>query len=333
MDANMEERYLGRSGLKVSAMGLGCMGMSEFYGTGDPAESIATIHRAIELGITFLDTADMYGHGANEELVGKAIAGKRNQVVLATKFGIVRDPSDPSKRGIDGRPEYVRSACEASLRRLGVETIDLYYQHRVDPAVPIEETVGAMAELVREGKVRYIGLSEPGPETLRRAHRIHPVAAVQSEYSLWSRDPETEIIPACRQLGIGFVPYSPLGRGFLTSRIRSVEDLPQGDYRARTPRFQKENLEKNSKLLDTLEEIARKHQMTPAQVALAWIYAQGPEIVPIPGAKTLAHLEENAATLKRSISFIDVVRLAQAFPPGSAAGERYPEEMMKTVGR
>ncbi len=329
----MEERYLGRSGLKVSAMGLGCMGMSEFYGTGDPAESIATIHRAIDLGITFLDTADMYGHGANEELVGKAVAGKRAQVVLATKFGIVRDPSDPSKRGIDGRPEYVRSACEASLRRLGVETIDLYYQHRVDPAVPIEETVGAMAELVREGKVRYIGLSEPGPETLRRAHRVHPIAAVQSEYSLWSREPETEIIPACRQLGVGFVPYSPLGRGFLTSRIRSVEDLPQGDYRARTPRFQKENLEKNRKLLDALEEIARKHQMTPAQVALAWIYAQGPEIVPIPGAKTVAHLEENAATLKRSISFIDVVRLAQAFPPGSAAGERYPEEMMKTVGR
>jgi aryl-alcohol dehydrogenase-like predicted oxidoreductase len=333
VDAKMEERYLGRSGLKVSAMGLGCMGMSEFYGTGDPAESIATIHRAIDLGITFLDTADMYGHGANEELVGKAVAGKRAQVVLATKFGIVRDPSDPSKRGIDGRPEYVRSACEASLRRLGVETIDLYYQHRVDPAVPIEETVGAMAELVREGKVRYIGLSEPGPETLRRAHRVHPIAAVQSEYSLWSREPETEIIPACRQLGIGFVPYSPLGRGFLTSRIRSVEDLPPGDYRARTPRFQKENLEKNRKLLDALEEIARKHQMTPAQVALAWIYAQGPEIVPIPGAKTVAHLEENAATLKRSISFIDVVRLAQAFPPGSAAGERYPEEMMKTVGR
>ena len=329
----MEERYLGRSGLKVSAMGLGCMGMSEFYGTGDPAESIATIHRAIDLGITFLDTADMYGHGANEELVGKAVAGKRAQIVLATKFGIVRDPSDPSKRGIDGRPEYVRSACEASLRRLGVETIDLYYQHRVDPAVPIEETVGAMAELVREGKVRYIGLSEPGPETLRRAHRVHPIAAVQSEYSLWSREPETEIIPACRQLGIGFVPYSPLGRGFLTSRIRSVEDLPPGDYRARTPRFQKENLEKNRKLLDALEEIARKHQMTPAQVAPAWIYAQGPEIVPIPGAKTVAHLEENAATLKRSISFIDVVRLAQAFPPGSAAGERYPEEMMKTVGR
>ncbi len=329
----MEERYLGRSGLKVSAMGLGCMGMSEFYGTADPAESINTIHRAIDLGITFLDTADMYGHGANEELLGKAIAGKRAQVVLATKFGIVRDPSDPTKRGIDGSPEYVRSACEASLRRLGVEVIDLYYQHRVDPAVPIEETVGAMAALVREGKVRYIGLSEPGPETLRRAHRIHPVAAVQSEYSLWSRDPETEIIPACRQLGIGFVPYSPLGRGFLTSRIRSVEDLPPGDYRARTPRFQKENLEKNRKLLDTLDEIARKHQMTPAQVALAWIYAQGPEIVPIPGAKTVAHLEENAATLKRSVSFIDVVRLAQAFPPGSAAGERYSEEMMKTVGR
>ncbi len=329
----MEERYLGRSGLKVSAMGLGCMGMSEFYGAADPNEAIATIHRAIDLGITFLDTADMYGHGANEELVGKAIAEKRGQVVLATKFGIFRDPSDPSKRGINGHPDYVRMACEASLERLGIETIDLYFQHRVDPSVPIEETVGAMSELVREGKVRYIGLSEPGPETLRRAHRVHPVAAVQSEYSLWSRDPETEIIPACRQLGVGFVPYSPLGRGFLTSRIRSVEDLPPGDYRARTPRFQKENLEKNRKLLDSLEEIARKHQMTPAQVALAWIYAQGPEIIPIPGAKTIAHLEENAATLKRPISFIDVVRLAQAFPPGSAAGDRYPEDMMKLVGR
>ncbi len=329
----MEERYLGRSGLKVSAMGLGCMGMSEFYGAADPNEAIATIHRAIDLGITFLDTADMYGHGANEELVGKAIAEKRGQVVLATKFGIFRDPSDPSKRGINGHPDYVRMACEASLKRLGIETIDLYFQHRVDPSVPIEETVGAMSELVREGKVRYIGLSEPGPETLRRAHRVHPVAAVQSEYSLWSRDPETEIIPACRQLGVGFVPYSPLGRGFLTSRIRSVEDLPPGDYRARTPRFQKENLEKNRKLLDSLEEIARKHQMTPAQVALAWIYAQGPEIIPIPGAKTIAHLEENAATLKRPISFIDVVRLAQAFPPGSAAGDRYPEDMMKLVGR
>ena len=329
----MEERYLGRSGLKVSAMGLGCMGMSEFYGAADPNEAIATIHRAIDLGITFLDTADMYGHGANEELVGKAIAEKRGQVVLATKFGIFRDPSDPSKRGINGHPDYVRMACEASLNRLGIETIDLYFQHRVDPSVPIEETVGAMSELVREGKVRYIGLSEPGPETLRRAHRVHPVAAVQSEYSLWSRDPETEIIPACRQLGVGFVPYSPLGRGFLTSRIRSVEDLPPGDYRARTPRFQKENLEKNRKLLDSLEEIARKHQMTPAQVALAWIYAQGPEIIPIPGAKTIAHLEENAATLKRPISFIDVVRLAQAFPPGSAAGDRYPEDMMKLVGR
>ncbi len=329
----MEERYLGRSGLKVSAMGLGCMGMSEFYGKGDPEESIATIHRAIDLGITFFDTADMYGHGANEELLGRALKGKRDNVVIATKFGIVRDPSDPSKRGISGRPDYVKKACSASLARLGVETIDLYYQHRVDPEVPIEETVGAMAELVKEGKVRYIGLSEPGAQTLRRAHRIHPVAAVQSEYSLWSREVETEILPACRQLGVGFVPYSPLGRGFLTSRIRSLKDLPEGDYRVHTPRFSPENLEKNTHLLAIIDEIAKKNQVTPAQVALAWIYAQGPEIVPIPGAKSKVHLEENVQTLKHPISFADVVRLAEAFPPGVAAGERYPTEMMEAVGR
>jgi len=329
----MEERYLGRSGLKVSAMGLGCMGMSEFYGSADPEESMATLHRAIELGVTFLDTADMYGNGANEELVGKAIRDRRNKVTLATKFGIVRNPENPQQRSINGHPDYVRQACERSLARLGVETIDLYYIHRIDPSVPIEDTVGAMARLVEEGKVRFIGLSEPGAETLRRAHKTHPVAAVQSEYSLWTRDPEIEIIPACRQMGIGFVPYSPLGRGFLTSRIRTLEDLPEGDYRARTPRFQKENFDKNRKLLDFVEEIAKKHHMTPSQVALAWIFAQGPEIVPIPGAKTRAHLEENAATMKHPISFIDVVRLAQAFPLGAAAGERYPEEMMKTVGR
>ena len=329
----MEERYLGRSGLKVSAMGLGCMGMSEFYGKGDPQESIATIHRAIDLGITFFDTADMYGHGANEELLGQALKGKRDLVAITTKFGIVRDPSDPAKRGINGRPDYVKKACEASLRRLGVEVIDLYYQHRVDPETPIEETMGAMAELVKEGKVRYLGLSEPGAQTLRRAHHVHPIAAIQSEFSLWSREVETEILPACRQLGIGFVPYSPLGRGFLTARIKSQKDLPEGDYRVHTPRFSPENLEKNTKLLEVIDEIAKKHGMTPAQVALAWIYDQGPEIVPIPGAKTRAHLEENVETLKKKIAFLDVVRLAEAFPPGVAAGERYPREMMQSVGR
>jgi aryl-alcohol dehydrogenase-like predicted oxidoreductase len=328
----MEERYLGRSGLKVSAMGLGCMGMSEFYGSADPEESVATIHRATELGVTFLDTADMYGDGANEELVGKAIRDRRDKVTLATKFGIVRDRDNPQLRSINGRPDYVRLACERSLSRLGLETIDLYYIHRIDPAVPIEDTVGAMARLVQEGKIRFIGLSEPGAETLRRAHRTHPVAAVQSEYSLWTRDPEVEIIPACRQMGIGFVPYSPLGRGFLTSRIRNPEDLPADDYRTKSPRFLKENFEKNRKLLEVVEEIASKHHMTPSQVALAWIFAQGPDIVPIPGAKTRAHLEENVQTMKHPVSFIDVVRLATAFPLGAAAGDRYTPEMMKTVG-
>lgn len=328
----MEERYLGRSGLKVSSMGLGCMGMSEFYGKADPEESVATIHRAIELGITFLDTADMYGNGENEGLVGKAVRARRNLVTLATKFGIVRNPVNPGSRTVNGHPDYVREACLASLSRLGVETIDLYYLHRVDPSVPIEETVGAMALLVKEGKVRHLGLSEPGAETLRRAHQTHPITAVQSEYSLWTRDPETEILPACRQLGIGFVAYSPLGRGFLTSRIRSSQDLPSDDYRLRTPRFQKENLEKNRKLLSIIEEVAEKHQLTPSQVALSWLFAQGPDIVPIPGAKTRPHLEENVQTMKHPIPFLDVVRLAQAFPPGAVSGERYPEEMMKTVG-
>lgn len=329
----MEERYLGRSGLKVSAMGLGCMGMSEFYGTADPAESLATLHRALDLGVTFLDTADMYGSGANEELIGRAIRGRRNEVTLATKFGIVRNPGAPGSRAINGHPDYVAAACERSLSRLGVETIDLYYVHRIDPTVPIEETVGAMARLVDQGKVRYIGLSEPGAETLRRAHKVHPVAAVQSEYSLWTREPETEIIPACRQMGIGFVAYSPLGRGFLTSRIRTPEDLPADDYRTGSPRFQKDNFEKNRALLKIVEEIAEKHGVTPSQLALAWLFAQGPEIVPIPGAKTRAHLEENAQTMKHRVSFIDMVRLAQAFPAGVAAGDRYSAEMMKTVGR
>jgi aryl-alcohol dehydrogenase-like predicted oxidoreductase len=327
----METRSLGRSGLDVSAQGLGCMGMSEFYGPGDDAESIATIHRALELGITFLDTADVYGPFRNEELVGRAIRDRRDAVVLATKFGIVRDPADPTKRGICGRPDYVRSACEASLRRLGVERIDLYYQHRVDPAVPIEETVGAMAELVREGKVRFLGLSEAGPETLRRAARVHLIAALQSEYSLWSRDPEDGVLATCRELGVGFVAYSPLGRGFLTGQIKRFEDLAPDDYRRFSPRFQGENFARNLELVARVEALAREKGCTPAQLALAWVLAQGDDVVPIPGTKKRARLEENAGAQDVVLTERELDRIDEVAPRGAAAGERYAPELMRYV--
>jgi aryl-alcohol dehydrogenase-like predicted oxidoreductase len=326
----VEKRSLGSQGLVVSELGLGCMGMSEFYGTPDEDESIATIRRAIELGVTFLDTADMYGPFTNERLVGKAITGMRDQVTLATKFGNER-AEDGTRLGVNGRPEYVRKACDASLERLGVEHIDLYYQHRVDPDTPVEETWGAMKELVEAGKVRYLGISEAAPETIRRAHEVHPVTALQTEYSLWSRDVEDEVLPTVRELGIGFVAYSPLGRGFLTGQIQRFEDLPEGDFRRSSPRFQGENFQKNLELVDRVKEIANEKGVAASQLALAWLLHQGEDIVPIPGTKRRKYLEENVAASQIKLTDEDLRRIEEAAPKGAASGERYAD--MSTVNR
>jgi aryl-alcohol dehydrogenase-like predicted oxidoreductase len=320
----MENRELGRQGLIASAQGLGCMGMSEFYGHADEGEAIATIHRALDLGVNFLDTADMYGPFTNEMLVGRAIAGRRDQVVLATKFGNQRG-EDGAYLGINGSPEYVHSACDASLRRLAVDTIDLYYQHRVDQDVPIEETVGAMKELVDAGKVRYLGLSEASPDTIRRAHAVHPISALQTEYSLWTRDPEDQILPTVRELGIGFVAYSPLGRGFLSGRFQSPDDIPEGDFRKRNPRFQGENFRKNLELVDRVRQIASEKDATPGQLALAWVMAQGDDVVPIPGTKRREYLEENVGAVDIELTDDDLRRIDEAAPAGAAAGQRYPD--------
>jgi aryl-alcohol dehydrogenase-like predicted oxidoreductase len=328
----MQTRNLGSQGLRVSALGLGAMGMSEFYGETNDEESIAVIHRALDLGVDFIDTADMYGIGHNEELVGRAIRDRRDSVVLATKFGNVRGPNG-ERLGIDGSPEYVAKACDASLRRLGVGHIDLYYQHRVDPDTPIEETVGAMARLVEEGKVRYLGLSEAGPDTIRRAHAVHPIAALQTEYSLWTRDPEEQILPTVRELGIGFVAYSPLGRGFLTGQIRREEDLADDDFRKHSPRFQGENFQRNLDLVDKVQELAERKRCKPSELALAWLLAQGDDIVPIPGTKRIRYLEENLGALDVVLTQEDLRQLDEVAPRGAASGDRYPEAAMGSLNR